>query len=795
MMGEKVYKLKTSNKVTYENLSNVNNLVFENVYKEADLTLAKIMSAEKQHTGKTMDSQSLNVISFLGGRGRGKTSAMLSFLNSLEQLKRYQEWSETGREYPNTRYLILPYIDAAMLAEQEFIIDVILAEMWDKFENKIRDNPQNYGDSYYNKDLERKIKKKFEEVRRAYKVSQEREQNKCKYEELPTAGVLHELAVSINLRQRMTELVEDYLCFFRGQGEYDAVDYCDRTREVYLVIAIDDIDMSGKKSYFILEQIRRFMCIPKVIVMLTADIDQLHKTCELRYADIYENIRERQRAVSEYLEKVMPYNMRIYLPELKENHGKILIETGAKEKLGIKSENEKDFILEVMAAKCQLYFDGTRRKRHFLQNQTMRSMVNYFEQLIRVDGVNNYTAWLKTDIKERLIERISNKEQKAFMEDLLTKDYEDMNSLLLGYIRKNLKKYQLGIDDTGLGEVLYACNLFELEDPENMDFVNCVIMLYSVIMLIDDAELKEKIWGDSIFGEWEYGVVQAASSDLCQGFSSKVKLEFLYNDELLKTVPQDDIRTAMDAVVRENGEMLLGWVCMLLFVTIVTGVDGRIDCMADTDEKTDSQNDKKKYYITRISPEVSARKNFLSCAYMNNTTKHVEKMLCRCLEELGMELSFTLYGFVDSEKKEIIQNHARELTANILERLGLEPSNEMGYRYKRNFRPQVIEFIYNIGKELDQVTLPETNNEEDCYRTLVLKYKIIYEKLKRIDEYYKKNIKRRTHFADEFRETPQAKLLFGDLKLVWGTRAEFEDRMGELLLEAKRVAILTPPSR
>lgn len=793
MMGEKVYKLKTSNKVTYEDLSNINDLVFENVYKEADLTLAKIMSAEKQHTGKTMDSQSLNVISFLGGRGRGKTSAMLSFLNSLEQLKRYQEWSETGREYPNTRYLTLPYIDAAMLAEQEFIIDVILAEMWDKFEKKIRDNPQNYGDSYYNKDLERKIKKKFEEVRRAYKVSQEREQNKCKYEELPTAGVLHELAVSINLRQRMTELVEDYLCFFRGQGEYDAVDYCDRTREVYLVIAIDDIDMSGKKSYFILEQIRRFMCIPKVIVMLTADIDQLHKTCELRYADIYENIRERQRAVSEYLEKVMPYNMRIYLPELKENHGKILIETGAKEKLGIKSENEKDFILEVMAAKCQLYFDGTRRKRHFLQNQTMRSMVNYFEQLIRVDGVNNYTAWLKTDIKERLIERISNKEQKAFMEDLLTKDYEDMNSLLLGYIRKNLKKYQLGVDDTGLGEVLYACNLLELEDPENMDFVNCVIMLYSVIMLIDDAELKEKIWGNSIFGEWEYGVAQAASSDLCQGFSSKVKLEFSYDDELLRKIQQGDIGTAMAAVVRENRKMLVGWVCMLLFVTIVTGVDGRIDCTVDTDEKTDLQNDKKKYYIIRISPEVSARKNFLSCVYMNNTTKYVGKILCRCLEELGEELSFALFGFADT--KEVIQNYARELTANILERLGLETSRKMGYRYMRNFKPQVIEFIYNIGKELDQVTLPETNNEEDCYRTLVLKYKIIYEKLKQIDEYYTNNIKRRTHFADKFRESPQAKLLFGDLKLNWETRMEFEDRMGKLLLEAKRVAILTPPSR
>ena len=801
-MKNKVYKLKASNRVTYENLSNVDDLVFENVYKEADLTLAKIMrdevdnmGVEEQYRDVSKDSQSLNVISFLGGRGRGKTSAMLSFLSSLKKLRKYEKWSETGREYPNAQYLILPYIDAAMLAEQEFVFDVILAEMWDAFEEKLKNNPQNYRDSSYSKDLERRIKVKFEEVRRAYKVSQEREKKEDTYEELPTAGVLHELAVSINLRQQMTKLVEDYLLFFSLQDEdYIEMGYAKR-RETYLIIAIDDIDMSGKKSYFILEQIRRFLRIPKVIIMLTADIDQLQKTCALRYADIYEEIRERQRAVSEYLEKVMPYNMRIYLPELKENHSKILIETGAGEKLRIYSKNEKDFILEVMAKKCDLYFDGTRKKRHFLQNQTMRSMVNYFEQLIRVDGVKNYTSWLKADIKERLIERIADKEQKAFMEDLLTKDYEDMNSILLGYIKKKLKDYTIGVHDTSLGEVLYACNLLESENAENIEFVNCVIMLYSVIMMIDDTELKEKIWGNSIFGEWEYGVVQRPADELCQGFSNKAKMVFEYDDSLLNNVQKKDIKAAMQLVIGNNIVNLKAWVDMLLFVTIITGVDDRIEYDVHTEEIQDAGDSGRRSYNITIIPKVSAKKKFLSCGYMKKNNVYARRMLRGCIEEFGKELFWNLYHEFDM--LDDIKYEAESLTKDIFEQMNLsEVVNEANNLFQNNFKLQAIEFIYSIGKSLNEITLPETNEEDDCYETLVLKYKAIYGKLKEIDEYYAENIKLETHFAKEFRNSYQAKLLFEDFRFDdYNTQLRFRNKLGELLLEAKRVAIFTPPSR
>ena len=68
--------------------------------------------------------------------------------------------------------------------------------------------------------------------------------------------------------------------------------------------------------------------------------------------------------------------------------------------------------------------------------------------------------------------------------------------------------------------------------------------------------------------------------------------------------------------------------------------------------------------------------------------------------------------------------------------------------------------------------------------------------MKEIDEYYAENIKLETHFAKEFRNSYQAKLLFEDFRFDdYNTQLRFRNKLGELLLEAKRVAIFTPPSR
>ena len=812
----KTYRLQTSNAIVYEDLSNVNDSIFENVYKSADRTLAKIIEDNAKNAED--NEQVGNVISFLGGRGRGKTSAMLSFVRKLECLKTY-EWSEIRNiKDVEIGFLDLPPIDAAMLAEQEFIIDAVLAEMWDKFERELQNDSGYTNDMPYGKAKEKELKQLFVDTRYAYIVSQEHETqgNRGTLDDLPTAGALHGLAASINLRQQMIKLVQHYLDFWGNQPRRGN---CYNSKfQAYLVIAIDDIDMSGGKAHYILEQIRRYLSIPNVIVMVTADIDRLQKSCETRYEKIYKDEGDRQQIISDYLEKVLPYNMRVHLPELNENHGQIQIITPANEKLDIKSNNEKDFILEFMMKKCELYFDPTRRKRHFLQNYTMRSMVNYFEQLIRLNGIS-YNSWLKTDIKERLIERISDREQKLFVEKLLTKDYEVMNDVVLGYIRKKLDDPGIVVKNGGLGQVLYGCNLLENQSEENAEFVDCIIMLYSVILKSVDNELKKKIWGNSLFGNWEYNIVQDTGSELISGFSEKAKLQLKISVSDRNKMKKANGRwAALTEIIKKNRVQIEAWMATLLFVTIVQGLNGEIAFEAELKEEKENQKgeigvpsatnlnttssngsteaakdesiseEKVIGYEVEIKPSFFARKNFLSCCY--DETKY-NQVLCQCMKNL-------LNGLLSS--LEIEEKVTDEKTEEILKSYFKLYNNENNCEKKKEnigVYTSAVEVVYAIGRATNQVSLLKNNDEKECYNILMMKYRYIYKKLQKIDNYYDEiSSETKTGFAENFRNSIQAEILLDDKFLDSDTGEAFKSMMEKLLLEAKRsTSILSDPGR
>ena len=247
-MKNKVYRLSQKNKVYCEDLIKVDDSVFENVYKQVDDILYKIIQYNNKlnenskyinRAEEKYDENVLNTIPFLAGRGRGKTSALLSVLNNLNNMSSYS-WSKLYKS--NVKFKVLPYIDAAMLAKKEFIFDVILTEMWDSFDKDIQEDK--YVDRYnkYNSEYAiKEIRESFIKVRKAYSNLTQKENEKYTSSEelLPTASVLHELSVSVNLRDEMQELVKQYLTYFSMRDEY---------HNTYLVIAIDDVDMSGDRA-------------------------------------------------------------------------------------------------------------------------------------------------------------------------------------------------------------------------------------------------------------------------------------------------------------------------------------------------------------------------------------------------------------------------------------------------------------------------------------------------------------------------------------------------------------------
>lgn len=811
-------KIQQSNRIVNESLEKIDDLFFNKQYQQADRTLAKILRDGEEHK----EGLCLDVLAFLGGRGRGKTSAMYSYFSYLNKLQEENDWSEVSKiaAKEKIRFLTLPYIDAAMLAEAEYIIDVILAEMWDEFEKYVNECTKAHESNFER--LAREIKQKFIDVRKAYLLLKEREDGEKvpAEQEVPVPSALHELASGIDLQQKLQSLIDDYLSIFQYGKE---INY-------YLIIAIDDVDMSGKKAHYILEQIRRFLCMKKVVVLITADIDRLQIACESRYKKIYDEANDRRKFINEYLEKVLPYNMRIYMPEIRERHDNIAVETIAGEKLGLQSNDEKNMILEYMARMCGIYFDGVRRKRHFLQNQSMRSMVNYFEQMIRIGDIQeDCLAWLKVDLKERIIERIIDIKQKSFMNELLAKDYEDVNSSIIAYVKRhNGWRFSENFYENSMGQALYLCREYEDSEEGNTDFTNAVILLYSIMMQQKDEELKKSIIGGSLWGETEYGLVsaEAADSPLCMSFGSVGALEMSVMQMSEAEFRAANYQDMLQKIVEDNRDGIVAWLCSMLFIDIGEEENVEFEVNEQKSESydweeeidwtdffsEDSQEDILESngggtvdteveeedvlydWIITLNPKINARKSYLTNAFGNYQEQHkaLETMLSGALVHLaGWVHGMTEDQDAGKEKEE--KDLVKKLIENLMDNIkGIICENQPENELKNQ-----VEILYNIGKVLAEQGKTDEANPGEAYRMLVSNYKIIKKELEKQDKYFNEKIDlgQETKFAEEFGSSPQAKVLLQGSSLTESQRKIFEEKMGNLLLEFRnRLTVLQKPA-
>lgn len=730
-----------ANRIKIEKLNKtdtVEDSIFGEVYRKADRLFFEIIK-EMQHMqymaddGDNMwDDQVANVISFLGGRGRGKTSAMLSFyyyVGRKTERKEKETWGEWAKpENKRIRFVEIPCIDAAALAQNEFIIEVILAKMWDGFDNIMKENPHSSHDSRFEY-LMKSVRSGFVKVQKSYTILREKETNKERVEEISAASALHELAASMNFKSEFELLVKDYIKVLN----FDQYDRYKEEETGYLVLAIDDIDMAGSKAQSILEQIRRFLSIPQVVVLLTADIERLKNVCEAFYQKVYPKGRNLQKFISEYLEKVLPTNQRIYMPELSEDQKEIPIHKDERKDKGLrlKSNNEKEMILEIMAGKCDIYFDGLRRKRHFLQNDSLRNLVNFFNNIADMEE-NEYFTWLKNDLQERIVERIENENHKEFMKSLLMKDYEDVNGFVLSYIKRNLKNGDTLINsaDKSIGQVLYACGLLEDEDLENMDLINCILLLYTIMLRQVKDDLREKIIGNSIWGGWEYGVLTSSivNTDFISGFANRAELALYITEDVRKYIEEGEKAKAVNALLDNNKNVIMGWLYAMLFVNIKRTESISFKLIHSL--RIDS-NENREFFV--LQPQITATRSYFG--FLNKSADNYCHMLKQLLTEGITELFDEIYDDSDQKAWDREVNEIDE----VLER-HMTYIEEMGFEDKSTCIDflRSTEIVYSIGREIGREKMTNISETEKLYEKMISLCQIIRDEFRQRDEYYQK---------------------------------------------------------
>lgn len=429
-----------------ESLKDFKGSFYKNVYQEAYLRIHDIIiSAQKyeemQYKKIPTSVQAFfpNIITFIGARGGGKTSVMLSLMSALKEYQkdsRLQEDFYSFKEQKNIVFTCLDCIDGSLMEHGEDVFKTILAQMYRKFTDL-----ETEGGIYKSSDFDfrkRELLKGFENVYRTV----------CDIEnmgsEQPKAGEaymssLQSFSSSQKVRKDFVELINK----FTDLMKYNQHERYELGMEHYVVIAIDDIDLNIQNSFSMLEKIHRYCTVPNVIVLLTLDIQQMLSIVTQHFYGVVPKVNKLlinqelyvRKLSIDYLEKALPVNYRIYIPKVSQN---VVI--------GKENKNVKSTILSKLYRCSGVCFDSQGLKRHFYVPSSMRGFAGFYLMLNSMEEMqdahltdgNQYseekaTAYentfeenyeiLLSDLENRMIlEKLYKREDIQFFRDVMRSD-------------------------------------------------------------------------------------------------------------------------------------------------------------------------------------------------------------------------------------------------------------------------------------------------------------------------------------------------------------------------------------
>lgn len=450
--------------------------------------------------------------------------------------------------------------------------------------------------------------------------------------------------------------------------------------------------------------------------------------------------------------------------------------------------------MKFVAEKCNIYFDPLRHKRHFLQNNTLRGLQNYFEKIRNLqDDMEYYINWLKEDLNERIIDRIADSEQRSFMRKVLSLELEDLNNYIINYAKSQIKieKYFQG-KENNMGQVLFACSLLERQDAKYIDLVNSIIVYYTIIFLSEDQEeISQKLIGNNIFGEREYSFYtpDIVQDDYIMGFELRSKIEFTISQtDWEKTANNSEgIIELFNKTVSENESQIYGWICALLFAQVEVGLDKKykISCEIkdDSEKKRSSTNNENE--VTESSPN-----KVISVQMHNNLRKSIfgfwnypSEFYCSMAEKIiKVFLETILNGIL--EKKEIALENMDDICnetynkifKNKLTLSGTDSKPKAKARTKATDILPVknIEILYSIGNILGEKNSTYAKyNDEIMFDMVGRKYNEIYEYLKKLEDYYRE-INVPFGISKLFRSRSQVRIFLDDKFLTEEQRKYFK---------------------
>lgn len=442
--------------------SDVNPPLFSNQYRYALGQIDYYLSAlEPKNDVRFSVDHTNNVFAFLGERGSGKTSCMMSLAKHLTDSKQRSEW---GQEYPYVSkqgFEFVQIIDPSFFDDHHNLLALFIAQLYRAFQESVERDEDKQKDI-----IRRQLVSKFCSAQKHMKQMLDRDILKSDdHLEQLTA-----LSAATQLREDIRFLVDAYL-------EYK------EKKDCQLLVCIDDIDLNAKQASQMAEEIRKYFVHPNMIVFLALKLDQLEcikrKDFKDTFGDHTDN-EEIEEMVERYLAKLIPHSQRIYMPDTEVIFGESVCLTS--KDFTIEQQNDYKFqtvrqaIPQLIFWKTRYLFYNSEKYTSYIVPRNLRELRQLFSLLAKMQNyrdeetVSPINLYNKRLFKKYLydnwtINNLSQDNRRRVEAVILVEDNIYFNSIVLKVLKdtfvltsKNSGENRVEIDRV-LDSKIQPCNI------------------------------------------------------------------------------------------------------------------------------------------------------------------------------------------------------------------------------------------------------------------------------------------------------------------------------------------------
>lgn len=315
-----------------------------------------------------------NIFAFLGERGSGKTSCMMSLAKHLIDKKQRSTWDE---EYPyvsRQNFEFVQIVDPSFFDEQHNLLALFIAQLYHAFSEIDK-----RGDDRQKERIKTELIRKFCSAQKHMQQILDKGMQKSDDQ----LEQLSSLSAATQLREDIHQLVETYL------------EYVDK-KDSQLLVCIDDIDLNASQASQMAEEVRKYFVHPNMIVFLSLKLDQLEcikrKDFMMLFGE-HTSQDEIEEMIERYLAKLLPHSQRIYMPDTEVFFGESVCLTAkdlsAKQMKEYEFQTVRQAIPQLIFWKTRYLFYNSEKYTSYIVPRNLRELRQLFKLLGKMPHYRN----------------------------------------------------------------------------------------------------------------------------------------------------------------------------------------------------------------------------------------------------------------------------------------------------------------------------------------------------------------------------------------------------------------------